>query len=350
MVVIISAASAESLEEVVAEQSRIRKEIQNLIRKSAWRGVDRMYVQLLQLERPEAMLTFTDHLAGATASRELGLIKETMERLGAAITLNPTAQEKEWLRFLRRKTGYIKVQGRFLTTDKLIIDQIPFAPDLQKAIEKAETILHEQGEFIGFLPRGSYQIGDTSFQVPMKLQSNAALKRQRALQPIALSAGLNGVFMSSGDDVGPSGFFAPGVLAGARYRHSMNKMWLQGNAFVGFYGSTNVQMFSTQVACFLGTEVGFGNIGLGGLYDFSGGRIYGLNAQSLDTICQNCSGPDILESESYHSGYATSFGPVVSYSFPVKDVFGIELQLGSRSDNFRWYTWGAVSSTMQLGQ
>lgn len=350
MSVMVSIAGAESLEEALAEQSRIRKEIQNLIRKGAWRGVDRMYVQLLELERPEAKLTFTDHLAGATASRELGVIKDTLERLSAAIALDPKAQQKEWLRFLRRKTGYIKFQGRFQPTDKLVIDQIPFEPELQKAIEKAEQTLIETGEFVGFLPRGMYQMGSISFQVPMKLQTQEDLKRQKRLKPISLRAGLNGVFAPSGQREGPTGFVVPGIYSGVQYRHDREKLWLQGDANLGFYGSVNVQMFSLQTAGFAGVDFAFGSVGLGALYDISVGRIYGMNPQALESACQNCSRPDLLGSESSYSGFATSFGPVVSYSFPVKDVFGIELQVGSRYDLFRWYTWVAVGSTMQLGR
>ena len=156
--------------------------------------------------------------------------------------------------------------------------------------------------------------------------------------------------MTSGEEQGPAGFFAPGLVVGGRYHVFVNKIWFSGELNTGFSGTMNVQLFSAQGGGFSGVTSAIGDFGLGVIFDFSAGRIFGMNSQYLDASCQDCSNPEILQLESYFYGYATSFGPVLTYSFPLKDIFGMELRVGSRFDTFRWYTWGAISSTIKLGQ
>lgn len=148
-----------------AEQNRIRSEIQQYRKTSDWKGMNKAYEKLEDLHTRKNPLKFSDYVLGAYVSQELGYLDECVKRLKSALKINPQATEEQaWLSLLVESTAPVNL--RVSTKERtLLIEEMPFDPAFQKAIDVADMAFQTEGRFEGLLPFGVYTYGDQTFTV-----------------------------------------------------------------------------------------------------------------------------------------------------------------------------------------
>jgi len=148
-----------------AEQNRIRSEIQQYRKTSDWAGMNKAYEKLEDLHTRKNPLKFSDYVLGAYVSQELGYLEECVDRLESALKINPqSSEEKAWLDLIVDSTAPVNL--RVSTKERtLLIDEMPFDPAFQKAIDVADMAFQTDGRFEGLLPFGVYTYGDQTFTV-----------------------------------------------------------------------------------------------------------------------------------------------------------------------------------------
>jgi hypothetical protein len=156
----ISFASAEE-----AELNRLRSEIQRYRKISDWQSMNRAYENLVELRSSKTPLNFSDYVLGAYVAQELGLLQECIVRLEAALKINPQSEdEKGWLNFIISSTESVNL--RVSTKERtLLIEEMPFDPVFQKAIDVADVAFQTEARFSGRLPFGVYTYGTQTFTV-----------------------------------------------------------------------------------------------------------------------------------------------------------------------------------------
>lgn len=148
-----------------AEQNRIRSEIQQYRKSSDWNSMNKAYEKLEDLHTGKSPLKFSDYILGAYVAQELGFLDECVKRLKSALKINPQAQEEQaWLTLIIDSTEEVSV--RVPTKERtLLIEEMPFDPAFQKAIDVADLAFQTEGRFSGRLPFGVYTYGDQTFTV-----------------------------------------------------------------------------------------------------------------------------------------------------------------------------------------
>lgn len=145
-----------------AEMNRLSGEMDRLAGRNAWTGVDRIYLQLLDLTTG---LDANIHMLGAEAARNMGKIYEMYRRHERVAELDPNPEVLEVIKAMEGAYGRIKIKGSSRWKVALERPSMPFAPDERKGIEYAKMILAETGNFEGMLPAGAYKIGQREFSV-----------------------------------------------------------------------------------------------------------------------------------------------------------------------------------------
>ena len=158
-----------------AEQNRIRSEIQQYRKTSDWNSMNKAYEKLSDLQTGKNPLKFSDYILGAYVAQELGFLNDCVERLQSALRINPQAEEeKAWLALILDSTEEVSL--RVSTKERtLLIEDMPFDPAFQKAIDVADLAFQTEGRFTGLLPFGVYTYGDQTFTV--EKGSKAKLKK-----------------------------------------------------------------------------------------------------------------------------------------------------------------------------
>jgi hypothetical protein len=150
-----------------AEYQRLSEEIEKLVAKNAWVGVEKAYVALLATG---VQPSFTDHVSGAHAARALGDVLGTRTRLVAANAQKEDRAVLDWL--FEIDSQYNRV---FLACDPesrvLEPAAMPFDPNQKRAVEFAQAAIADGGLFDGYLPAGEYQFGDMPIRVEPRVQS-----------------------------------------------------------------------------------------------------------------------------------------------------------------------------------
>ena len=150
---LIFSVDAAALTEAEAEDIRLSEEMRALYRRNIWVGVDRMYRTLLERG---TVLTSPQHLQGAHAAQALGDIQGCYERLRAAARLDPSKEVIDWLWALDSNFGEVEINaapGLELSVALMPLDLVH-----RTAIERAATLLAEEGRFVGRLPVGTYVV------------------------------------------------------------------------------------------------------------------------------------------------------------------------------------------------
>lgn len=152
------AASAEP----TAEVDRLQHELDRLIAKGAWRGVERTYGKLvgLQPEQPARV-----HVAGGDAARQRGDATLAQRRYLKAARLDPEAPDNNVLAQYRTGYGVLEVRRVEASCIRLTPAQAPFDPTHAAAIRHAGEALSEQGAFRGLVPVGDYTVGSNAVTV-----------------------------------------------------------------------------------------------------------------------------------------------------------------------------------------
>ncbi len=150
-----------------AEYQRLSEEIEKLVTKNAWVGVENAYLALLAtLVQPTA----PDHLSGAHAARALGDVLSARTRLIAANALREDRAVLDWLFDIDSNYNrvYLACDPNTRTLDAVAM---PFDPNQKRAVEFAQAGIAASGLFDGFLPAGDYQFGDMRIKVEPRVQS-----------------------------------------------------------------------------------------------------------------------------------------------------------------------------------
>ena len=143
-----------------AETVRLRSEMKMLAKRDAWTGVDRAF---RAADAIQPNLTFDDYLLGAFAAQALGDVHTTRQRLLTAHTLQEDKTVLDWLWNI--DTEYVFVHLASKSTDTLIFLDSAFHPQTRTILEFAQGTLGEEGIFEGYLPSGTYTLGDFTFDV-----------------------------------------------------------------------------------------------------------------------------------------------------------------------------------------
>ena len=157
--------------EAKAELVRLQFEIDKLTRRNAWKGVERTYNAMLDLELE---LRPVDHMAGEYAARNRGDINIAYARLQEAIPSGSNLEneaEPNLREAILRKTsietryGLVKLEVQQGRIPALVRFEWPFARDERVCIETSRTTLGEERKYEGFLPIGKYMIDGKFFEV-----------------------------------------------------------------------------------------------------------------------------------------------------------------------------------------
>ncbi|MEC7987991.1 MAG: hypothetical protein VX278_22680 [Myxococcota bacterium] len=173
LIVVSSAAYADSEAELKAERRRLSEEMKKLAKKSLWSGVDKKYRQILKLKKVSP--SFRDHYLGSQAAYNIGNMGASYKRAKLGYELgkdNENAKEKaEELRSRIKviEDSYapvrIEVSKSYKENSDLNIKEIPFMPEEQDAVKYAQKAIKENKRFKGLLPFGEYSIGDKQFEL-----------------------------------------------------------------------------------------------------------------------------------------------------------------------------------------
>lgn len=137
------------------EYQRLSQELEKLVSRNAWAGVERTYIALLATGVEPS---FEDYLAGAYSARALGDVASARSRLIAANAKREDRAVVDWLWDI--DSNYNRV---LLACDigqvELQPETMPFEPNQRKAVEFAQKAIVEKGFFDGYLPQGRYVFG-----------------------------------------------------------------------------------------------------------------------------------------------------------------------------------------------
>lgn len=160
-------------EAVAAEQTRLQEELQKLASKNAWKGVERTYARILELQ---VALPVDVHLLAARSGQALGDTMSAYVRLQRAIAVDPYAVGKDGplaevhaqLRNIDENYGRVHLQvmpGKKATLERA---EMPFATDQRNSIEHVQAVVAKNRVFRGYLPAGDYTVDGVAFTVEPK--------------------------------------------------------------------------------------------------------------------------------------------------------------------------------------
>jgi len=172
---------------VEAEHERLSDEIDNLVQRQIWSGVERKY---RELEKLETALTHADYLNGAYAARELGDVKATAKRLRRAVELHPSKELIAWLTDIDTNYGDVELLTVPARGAELTMTEMPFDPSQRQAVDTAVSMARASGEFRGLLPRGSYVFAGQEFTVrpgiSVRIEVSPRMRRQGLIDPVII--------------------------------------------------------------------------------------------------------------------------------------------------------------------
>lgn len=162
-----------------AEYLRLHQELERLLERSAWTGVERTYQKLELLgER----LSYEDYLAGAHSARAVGDITSMRARLIEANKLRTEREVIEWLADFDEHHAFVDLQG---DRGRVSLERgaLPFDPHQVAAIQFAMEVVDETGTFQGYLPEGPYTFGGIEMNVmPQVMASTIDLRTEEGME------------------------------------------------------------------------------------------------------------------------------------------------------------------------
>ena len=342
-------------DEYKAEQKRIRGEMQMYRKRSDWANMNHAFDTLLELRTKRYPLTFSDYILGAYAAQELGMLEQCAQRLQQALKINPNAEERKWFDFLMQETELVSFRVS-KTEDPLDIDDMPFDPILQNAIEYADTSLKKDLKFAGRLPFGKYSYGEYLFTVAkgekvrlrkkekppeQKVLAKEPTKKEKIILPAPekLSYAPFSVFLSvsqlrytNNDVVTDYNFAAPGIGLGFSYRYGLEEIlpWpliFEGSGQAAYFDSNFINAPSLLGQAFLKYRVSNLEFGVGYFGDIS-------------WITWSCATPEKPSCKIDIDPLHASSGIGLSALWDFTPYLGIELQPSFSLDrHLGLYTW-----------
>jgi hypothetical protein len=153
-----------------AERYRLQTELEQLARKGAWPGVERIYVEL---ENLGLEMRLDDYVLGAQAAIQEGNLMKALERVQVGLA-NAEPSDDPDSAYLRAKEISSNLDSRFgqirvkIANPKLckarvlLLTPKPFAEDERQAHATARDALLTSDHFTGMVPAGNYSFGGAS--------------------------------------------------------------------------------------------------------------------------------------------------------------------------------------------
>ena len=171
--------------------------------------------------------TADDYLLGARIAESLGQISEVRQRLFLANAVEERQEILDWLFNIGNTFGEVKLVA--MKDSELVVKVSPFANDQRAALDFARSAIYQTGTFSGYLPIGSYTLGNEAFEVSpqaplLELVLEGAVEVQE-LQPVEETV----------EEVSERGVGRISLLAGGGTSYG----WAGGNAIIhgGFWGA-----------------------------------------------------------------------------------------------------------------
>ena len=136
-----------------AEQVRLLEEMGRLVQRQAWSGVERYYQELIGLG---VTIDAESYVQGAHAARGLGDMQACYDRLREAARTSSDRSIIDWLWAIDSNYGTVKLEAEVGST--LAVEVWPIDTEQRKAVQRAITVVAEQGGFTGMLPVGDYTV------------------------------------------------------------------------------------------------------------------------------------------------------------------------------------------------
>lgn len=170
-----------------AEHDRLSEEMERLVQRQVWTGVEQTFEEL---ERLDVALTQQDYLHGAFAARELGNVQSVYERLILAKELGSTQEINDWLMNLVQNYGHVELMTVPNRGTELTAELMPFDVNQRKAVEMAIAAASDDGHFVGMIPRGNYVFAGQPFTVDpgvsVRIEVSPRTRRQGIIEPVIL--------------------------------------------------------------------------------------------------------------------------------------------------------------------
>ena len=364
---------------VIAEQERLQKELQTLISREAWDGVERVYQQLIELESSGVMVTYAEHMLGAQAAQQRGEVIATRMRLEAALAQWSTELARNWLADINANFGQVTITlpMRSRTAVAISVDDMPFEQERRLAIDFAQQQLDSNRRFEGYLPIGSYHIGEQSFMVASgrrilvdgsqstPAQADAAASGAGRLVSGRIRAGLG--YARAGT---PSAGIQPASFGGMSPRAGLG-LGIHPSETIGIGlevgwtgafsspGMLNLGYGMLTLEGSLPTGERPITIGAGPMFGAGFGSATGLDAEALAAYCEGrtaviCSGlSQGGEESSSVTGSIQAAGPGLTASVPLFSggaVGGSGIMMAAAlSDGSRWYPVAQLGIQLSIG-
>ena len=145
-----------------AEYNRLSDKLSRLVKRGHWEGADRVFRQIVALNRP---LALPELLTCAEIERRAGNLQGTYDCLRGAAKLNGTREVIDWLVALEEQTGRVRIVLERGQRADLEAEGPVFLPEHQKAIDFAGQVLSDRRTFEGRLPVGRYTGSAQGFEV-----------------------------------------------------------------------------------------------------------------------------------------------------------------------------------------
>lgn len=143
-----------------AEAYRLSDEIDRLVKKGAWKGVERSYLRAVETG---AELTAAVHVAGARSSMQIGDADQARSRLLLAYQADRDPDTLAWATTYSRQ--YTRVALRADPGAELQVERRHFDADRARVVDRAAEMLARDGHFEGLLPMGRYRVGPFWFTI-----------------------------------------------------------------------------------------------------------------------------------------------------------------------------------------
>jgi hypothetical protein len=376
------AAEAADAAAAQAEHTRLSEEMRKLASRNAWMGVEKGYLNMLNVEKQGAVLTYDDHMLGAQAARALGDTTAVYDRLLRARSKKKTDEVAAWIADIEGSYGRVELlkDVKWAGTLTLTPDEMPFAPDQRAVIAVAFEAIKTKGEYKGLLPFGGYSLAGQHFEVKpggelavaaLKAEGKSGNKVQTHERRDGLRFDLGPLYSVVGDpktDEGPEGFSGYGVRAGLGWEVELARpvgLVLQAGYQGTLAGSANepAELYGTTVNAnakgdslhlfFVSGGVAVWptknlSISVGPSWSIGGAHITGapaggcLEGQSA-VACENATAEATVMPVGGSAGLFYGFA-----GFPgmKRSRSGVSLNGGAVADSTRLYPWAQLAFTI----
>jgi hypothetical protein len=172
---------------VQAEHERLTDEMESLVQRQIWSGVERKYQEM---EKLDIDLNAVDHLHGAYAAREFGNIGSVYERLKKSAEIEPSKEVVDWLWEIDSSYGLVELITVPNRSAALTTEELPFDTSQRRSVEVAIEAAEKNGHFTGLIPKGTYNFAGQPFMIEpglsVRIEVSPRVRRQGVIDPVII--------------------------------------------------------------------------------------------------------------------------------------------------------------------